>query len=258
MMKTTLRQVGVVLTTLLTLVVNGLANALPINGLQTGEISDRFEVYFVPAGYVFSIWGLIYVGLIAYSLYQALPTQKDNPRLRATGWWVAGGNLANSAWILLWHYERFLWTVPVMLALLGSLIVAYLRLREGSASVTPPERWAAWAPISVYLGWITVATIANVTATLDYLGWSRWGLSDEAWMVILVGAVALIGAMMSFTRRDLGYAAVLLWALAGIGIKFPSAGIVTTAVWGAFGTIAATLALAYLWSGKHPIRSLSW
>ena len=106
-MKDTLRQISVVLTILATIVVNALANALPINGQNTGQISDRFHVYFVPAGYVFSIWGLIYLGLIAFAIFQALPSQRENPRLRKVGWWIALGGLANIAWIFLWHYEQF-------------------------------------------------------------------------------------------------------------------------------------------------------
>src|SRR5512143_76218 len=114
-MKDTLRQITVVLTVLVTLVVNTLANALPLNGQNTGQISDRFQVYFVPAGYVFSIWGLIYIGLIAYAIYQALPSQRENPRLQATGWWIVLGGLANSAWIFLWHYNQFPLTLVAML-----------------------------------------------------------------------------------------------------------------------------------------------
>src|SRR5512143_2105947 len=110
-MKDTLRQITVVLTVLVTLVVNTLANALPLNGQNTGQISDRFAVYFVPAGYVFSIWGLIYVGLVAFTIYQALPSQRTNPRLGAIGWLFFLSCVANSAWIFLWHYELFAWTL---------------------------------------------------------------------------------------------------------------------------------------------------
>jgi hypothetical protein len=123
MMKDITRQISVVVTVLITLVVNGLANALPLNGQNTGQISDRFNVYFVPAGYVFSIWGLIYIGLIAFAIYQALPSQRANPRLRATGWWITLGGIANSAWIFLWHYNQFPLTLIAMLVLLATLIV---------------------------------------------------------------------------------------------------------------------------------------
>ena len=139
-MKDKLRQIVVILVTLF---VNGLANALPLNGLNTGQISDRFNVYFVPAGYVFSIWGVIYLGLIAFAIFQGLPSQRENPRLRATGWWVALGGLANSIWIFLWHYEQFPLTIIAMLILLATLIVTYLRLEIGRTTVSRAETWAA-------------------------------------------------------------------------------------------------------------------
>src|SRR5512136_413233 len=141
-MKNTLRQIAVIVTVIATITINVLANALPLNGLNTGQLSDRFQVYFVPAGYVFSIWGLIYLGLVAYAVFQALPAQKTNPRLQASGWWVALGGLANSAWIFLWHFEQFVWTLAAMLILLVSLIVVYLRLGIGRTQVPPAERWS--------------------------------------------------------------------------------------------------------------------
>src|SRR5512146_2629169 len=148
-MKDIVRQISVAVTVLMTLIVNILANALPLNGQNTGQISDKFKVYFVPAGYVFSIWGLIYLGLIAYGIFQALPAQRENPRLRATGWWIALGGLANSAWIFLWHYQQFPLTLVAMLVLLASLIITYLRLGVGRTTVSPAERWAVRLPFSV-------------------------------------------------------------------------------------------------------------
>lgn len=242
----TSRQIFVILTILVTITINILANALPLNGLNTGEISDRFQVYFVPAGYVFSIWGLIYVGLLAYAVFQALPAQRNNPRLRATGWWVVLGGLANSAWIFLWHYEQFVGTLGAMLILLATLIVVYLRLGTGRTSIPAAETWAVRVPFSIYLGWITVATVANATDVLAFLGWNGFGLAPETWMVIVLTAVLVIAVLMNFTRRDVAYTAVLLWALAGIGVKFPAAGIVTIATWVTFALVALTLAAAYL------------
>src|SRR5512141_620595 len=148
-MKDRLRQLAVIVTVLATLVVNVLANALPLNGLNTGQISDRFKVYFVPAGYVFSIWGLIYLGLIAFAVFQALPSQRENPRLRATGWWISLGGLANSVWIFLWHYEQFSLTLIAMLGLLGTLIITYLRLGIGRTTVPATETWFVRLPFSI-------------------------------------------------------------------------------------------------------------
>ncbi len=245
-MKDILRQVVVVVSILITLVVNTLANTLPINGLNTGQVSARFNVYFVPAGYVFSIWGLIYIGLIAYGIFQALPAQRENPRLRATGWWIALGGLANSAWIFLWHYEQFPLTLIAMFTLLATLIITYLRLGIGRTTVSKAETWAVRLPFSIYLGWITVATVANVTSVLDFIQWDRLGLAPEVWMVIMLVAVLAITLAMIFTRRDAAFTAVILWALAGIAVKFPAVQAVAVPTWVTFGIIALTLAIVLL------------
>jgi hypothetical protein len=241
-MKDTLRQFSVILTVTATIVVNILANALPINGLNTGQISDRFQVYFVPAGYVFSIWGLIYLGLIAYAVFQALPSQRGNPRLRATGWWVSLGGLANIAWIFLWHYERFPLTLIAMLTLLVTLIVSYLRLGIGRTEVPTAEKWTVRVPFSVYLGWITVATVANATSLLDFLNWDGFGIAPEIWMGIVLAAVLVITALMIVTRRDVAYTLVILWALAGIAVKHAAVTAVVLPTWITFGLVALTLA----------------
>jgi hypothetical protein len=226
-----IRQILVVLALVGVIVMNGLANALPLNGLQTGEISDRFAIYFVPAGYVFSIWGLIYLALIGYAVFQALPAQRENSRLQAIGYWFVLSCIANVVWLFLWHYERFTWTLVAMLALLGCLIVIYLRLDIGRSRATLSERWFVEAPFSIYLGWITVATVANATQLLFYLGWSGWGLSPEVWFVLVLAAVLVIAGLMAYTRRDIAYLLVLVWALVGIALKHASVGVVSTSAW---------------------------
>jgi len=208
--RNTLRQAVNVVAVIATLIVNGLASALPLNGLTTGEISDRFQVYFVPAGYVFSIWGVIYLGLILFAIYQALPAQRDNPRLARVGYLFVLNCVANTAWLFLWHYEQFAWTIVAMLTLLGSLIAIYLRLGIGRVAVAPAERWLVHTPFSIYLGWITVATIANATSLLDYWGWGGWGLADTLWAVIMLAAGVAIAAAMRLTRRDVAYVLVLV------------------------------------------------
>jgi hypothetical protein len=249
-MKNTFRQIAVVIIVLVTLVINILADALPINGLNTGKISDSFHVFFVPAGYVFAIWGLIYIGMLTYAVYQALPAQKNNPRMQATGWWVILGGMANSMWIFLWHYERFVGTLAAMLVLLASLLATYLRLGIGKTKVSAAENWLVRVPFSIYLGWITVATIANVTDVLSFIKWNQFGYSVGTWMIVILFAVVVIAGLLSFTRRDIAYAAVILWALAGIGVKFPHQGIVTLAIWIAFGLVAVTLVVALLFKRK--------
>ena len=253
-MKDTLRQISVIITIIATIVINVMANALPINGQNTGEISDRFSIYFVPAGYVFSIWGIIYIGLIAYAIFQALPAQRENPRLRSTGWWVSLGGLANIIWIFLWHYEQFTLTLVAMLVLLGTLIITYLRLGTGQSTVSKAETWAVRVPFSIYLGWITVATVANLTQVLYFLNWDAFGISAVYWMWIILGAVFVIAALMNFTRRDIAYSAVILWALAGIAIKFAEVPLVAIPTWITFGLVAMTLVLAYILPSRAPAQ----
>jgi translocator protein len=231
MNRNTIRQAANVVAVLAVIVVNGLANALPLNGRSTGSISDSFQVFFVPAGYVFSIWGLIYLGLIAFVVYQALPSQREAPRLLRVGYWFAGSCLANIAWLFCWHALQFPLTVLLMLALLLSLIVIYLRLEIGRSTATRAETWCVRVPFSIYLGWITVATVANVTVLLTYWHWSGWGLRPELWAVFMLLAATAIAAVMSLTRGDVAYVLVLVWAFVGIALKQASAPLVAGAAW---------------------------
>jgi hypothetical protein len=241
MNKDIFRQTIIVLVVLATLVVNGLANALPLNGLTTGEISDRFEVYFVPAGYVFSIWGLIYFGLIGYAVFQALPSQKQNPRLRSIAGIFVLASFANMAWLFLWHYEQFAGTLVAMLVLLLCLIAIYLRLEIGRGKVSFGETWLVRVPFSLYLGWISVATVSNVTSLLDFLNWDGFGLSPELWMIIILAVVVVIAGLVSLTRQDVPYALVIMWALAGIAIKHASVSVVASATWITFALVGIVL-----------------
>ena len=246
MNKDTLRQLVNVIALVGALIVNGLANALPLNGKQTGEISDSFAVFFVPAGYVFAIWGIIYIGLIAFGIYQALPSQRENPRLRSLGYWFALSCLANGIWIFLWHYELFPLTLVVMLILLVSLLVIYQRLRIGQAPVSAVERWAVNVPFSIYLGWITVATIANVTDLLEYWGWNGFGISGPVWAVIMLAVASAVAYLMAQTRRDVAYLLVLVWAFIGIAVKQAGTPLVNISAWVATALVVGCVALALL------------
>ncbi|MGD8626101.1 MAG: tryptophan-rich sensory protein, partial [Anaerolineae bacterium] len=192
-----IRQILVVLATVGIITVNGLANALPFNNKTTGEISDSFDVYFVPAGYVFAIWGLIYLALAAYTIYQALPAQRDNPRLQRIGYLYVLSCVANGVWLVLWHYEQFAWTMVAMGALLLLLIAIYLLLGIGRTPVSRAEKWFVHVPFSIYLGWITVATIANATSLLDSLNWDGWGIGPEWWAVIMLVVATIIATLVS-------------------------------------------------------------
>lgn len=241
MIRDTLRQVLVLVAALTTIVFNIAANILPLNDLNTGEISDRFDIYFVPAGYVFSIWGLIYLGLIAYAIYQVLPAQAENPRLRSIGYIFILSCIANIVWLFLWHYEVFEFTLVAMLVLLGSLIAIYLRLGIGRSEVSSVEKWAVHVPFSIYLGWITVATIANTTQLLYYLGWDGWGISAATWAVIMLAAGVVISISMTVTRADIAYSLVLVWAYIGIAVQHSSTSLVATSAMVGAGLILVVL-----------------
>lgn len=229
-MKDTLRQTVNLVTVVIALAVNILASTLPLNGQNTGEISDRFQVYFVPAGYVFSIWGIIYIGWIAFIIYQFRASQRENPRLRRLGYLFAISNLFNAAWLFAWHYNLFGLSLLIMLTLLGLLIASYLRLDVNRESTSRAERWSVDIPFSVYLGWITVATVANVTDFLYLIEWNGFGIPATTWAVIMLAVASLLGLAMAITRRDAAYLLVLVWSFIGIAVKqTPAANIVTTA-----------------------------
>jgi len=253
MNKDSLRQAVNTITFFATVVVNGLANALPLNGQTTAQISDRFPVYFTPANYVFSIWGVIYLLLLGFTIYQTLPSQRENPRLRRIGYLPALAGALNSGWIFLWHYNLFELTVPVMIGLLITLITIYLRLGIGRASPALREKWLTNIPFSVYLGWITIATIANVTALLYYLNWNGLGISPEVWTVAILLIGAAIASALIFTRADIAYTLVIVWAFAGIVVKQSAVAIVAgTAALGALVVAAVLIATLLRWTKRGP------
>lgn len=250
MSKDSLRQIFVALAVAATIAMNFLANIIPLNGQNTGEISDRFKVFFVPAGYVFSIWGLIYVGLAAYAVFQALPAQKSEPSLRRIGWPFLVASAANIIWLFFWHYNLFPLSEVAMLTLLASLIIIYLRLEIGIKEVGAGMRWAVHIPFSVYLGWISVATIANTTDLLYYWNWGGWGISPQVWAVIMLAVAALLGLIMALRRRDVAFLAVLVWAFAGIAVKQAPFPLVANAAWIAALLVVGEIILA-IWLGRR-------
>jgi hypothetical protein len=239
MSKDTLRQFANLLSVILALTVNILASALPLNGQNTGEISDRFKVFFVPAGYVFSIWGIIYIGWIAFTIFQFRASQKESPRLRRLGYLFALSGVANAAWLFTWHYNFFGLGVLVMLALLGLLIASYLHLNVNRSSASGLEWWSVDLPFSVYLGWITVATVANVTDWLYSVEWNGLGIAAPTWAVIMIAVASVLGLLMALTRRDAGYLFVLVWSFVGIAVKQVAAPNVVLAAWIGAGTMLA-------------------
>jgi len=241
-----LRQFAVIVATLATIAINGMATSLPLNGQTTGEISDRFPSLFTPAGYVFSIWGVIYVGLLAYMSYQALPAQRTNPRLRRIGWLYVVSGIANSAWIFLWHYNQFAWSLAVMLVLLFCLIGIYLRLSPFTRSIDAAERWTTHVVFSIYLGWITVATVANTATVLLDLNWTGTPLSSATWAILLIAVAVVLGLIFALREVNPAYVLVLVWAFAGIAVKQSATPAVAWGATGAAALLVVAMAGAFL------------
>jgi hypothetical protein len=206
-----------------TVVVNALANILPINNKTTGELSDLYPNLFVPAGLTFAIWGLIYVLLAIFVIYQLIPSVRRDAQkvdfVQKIGLLFFISSLANMGWIFAWHYQVVPLSLVLMMVLLGCLLAIYLRLNIGRSEATKAEKYSAHLPFSVYLGWITIATIANVTALLVDIDWNRWGLSEHFWAVAVIIVGIAIALSVLFTRKDVYYCLVVDWALLGILLK---------------------------------------
>ena len=204
----------------LTVIVNGLAGSTTLlGGVNTAAISDANPTLITPAGYVFSIWGVIYFLLGVFVIYQTLPSQRGKEFHKKIGWLFVLSSLANIVWLFLWQFEQLVLSVVLMFLLLATLIMIYIRLGIGKSSVSIREKLAVHTPFSVYLGWITIATIANVAATLVFLGWDGFGISPETWAMLIVIVALVISILVLFTRRDVAYGLVIVWALVGIGVK---------------------------------------
>lgn len=217
----TKRKVATIVTFVASIALNGAANAIPLNGQTTGAISDRFDVYVVPAGYVFAIWGLIYLGLLAFTIDQAVATGGRLDLFRRLGWLPALASVLNATWILAWHYEVFPASLAIMIGLLVTLIAIHGRLRAGerAGEVDRRSRWTTRVPFSIYLGWITVATIANVAAVLAWAGFDGFGIAGEAWAVTVLVIGLAIATAFVVRERDPAYGLVIVWAYVGIAIE---------------------------------------
>jgi len=206
-----------------TVVVNALASILPINNMKTGELSDLYPNLFVPAGLTFAIWGLIYVLLAIFVVYQLIPSVRRDAQkvdfVQKIGLLFFISSLANIGWIFAWHYKIVPLSLALMLILLGCLIAIYLRLNIGKSEAPKAEKYSVHLPFSVYLGWITIAAIANVTALLVDINWGRWGFGEQFWAVaVIIVGIAIALSILS-TRKDIYYCLVVDWALLGILLK---------------------------------------
>ena len=216
-----------VITLLVMWAANGLASATEVIGGQlTATVSDNNPTLFTPAGYVFSIWSIIYLGLIAFAIFQLRNSQDAVAVRQRIGPWFAINGVLNVVWLFFWGYELFWLSVVVMLGLLATLIVIYERLQIGRVSAGSADSgklagWAVRVPMSIYTGWISVATIANISIALSSAGWQGGALGPRFWTVIVLLAGTALGLLASFLRRDVAYALVVVWAFVGIAVARP-------------------------------------
>lgn len=199
---------------------NALANILPINGITTGEVSDALFNLFAPAPITFAIWGLIYLLLGAYSIYQMKVVDDLSVRqnlMDDIALIFGFSNLANAAWIVAWHYGEILVSLGLIVFVLICLILIANEIKYGS--LYGKDFFLIKAPFGIYFGWITVATIANVTSYLVSIGFDGFGIDESVWTILILVVSLLIGVITMRHYKDLAYGAVLLWAYAGIYLK---------------------------------------
>ena len=196
------------------------ANIDPPNGSTIGAISQNIfgNVLITPASYAFAIWGLIYLGLISLAIYQALPTQKNNLLLEKIGYKLAIASGFQIIWVICFLYRQYAASFVAMLCILFPLIAAYGHL-PFKTYLTRWQRWLVRTPISIYLAWISVATIVNGAIVLEFWQWSGWGISPEGWTIIMLLLASLIIHFVVIPRLDLAYVGVFVWALIAIAIK---------------------------------------
>lgn len=207
---------------MLVIAINALANILPINGYNTGQISGFYPNYFVPAGFTFSIWGIIYLLLLNYSISftyftirkETFPEIKKYLDAITPYYWVTC--ILNASWILAWHYLQAFLSVLIMLAFLYCLIKIFILMQELAIEIKPMYLFLLKTPFSVYIGWISVATIANITALLVSFKWTGFGIDPIYWTLVMISIAIVLSAYFIIQYKNIAYPLVVIWALWGI------------------------------------------
>lgn len=218
-------QIFVLVTYLGMITVNALANILPINGIDTGAISDAYPNLFAPIGFTFSVWGAIYLLLALYTLYQLGFFKHDYSKekwelIDRIGIYFIISSIANAAWIFSWHYMLIPLSMILMLVILGCLVQINRITRFQEFTIR--EKAFIRAPFSVYFGWISIASIANFVVLTVSLNWNWFNIDQSLYTSVLIGVGVLIGSIITFINKDILYALTLIWAFFGIYSKHTS------------------------------------
>jgi hypothetical protein len=195
------------------------AGSIGVDGRLVGSISDDIPALFTPAGYVFSIWGLIYLGLGGFVIYGLGRKQRDNALIDRIGSWFFLSSVFNILWLVAWMFQIFWLSEVFMALLLISLLAAYLRMNAKLPELPRKDFWLIAAPFSLYLGWVSVATVANTSALFVTEGITALGVSGAFWTVVMMLVAYVLSTLMVILRHDWIYAFVIIWASIGIGVK---------------------------------------
>ncbi len=205
------------------IIINAVSNQYPPNGESVADLSNNFfaPVLIIPKSYAFAIWGLIYIGLIALSFYQLPAAKHRDPKLNPTTYFLVLASLAQCLWVYLFLTRQFGLSVLAMGEILVFLMGFYLRLRTPKATqrVTASERWYLYRPISLYMGWISVATIVNVASMLHAWGWDGGIFSAPVWTAIMMSVAAFLALRLLVRFGDVAFLGVIVWALVAIALK---------------------------------------
>lgn len=202
------------------IIVNLLANSIPINGNTTGDVSLKYNNLFTPAPYTFSIWGVIYLFMGFFAIYNAImsPENGNVASMRSDiGPLFIVSCMFNIAWIFTWHYEKLGWSVLCIIGLLLTLIIINIRFMI-QPQITLPVRLSVYG-FNIYVGWICAATIANISVYLTKENWNGFGISPQIWTIIILFAVGAIGLAFVFIGNRFMATLAILWAVIGIFVK---------------------------------------
>lgn len=230
---------------------NYVSQRFPFNGQTNSVVSGKYPTPLTPAGYAFSIWGVIFLSLLVYAVWQLLPAQRRNPLPDAIARPLVLVNVVTGLWLVVFAYERLGLSVVVMLGILAGLAVVYSRVRHFAARGEAP----VWVniPFGLYLGWISVALTVNATVALG----TRWQVSEAKgveFAIILVGIVAGLALNVTKRFRELAYPAAVAWGLAGIWVARRADADTLVLAWMALAAagLVAVAALGLVWWGRRP------
>jgi translocator protein len=250
-------QIANVAAIVIALFMNFLANWLPINGVNTGQVADSYPNLFTPPGYIFIIWGVIYMLAIVFAVYQVRQSQRSEPYLGSIGWLYLVSALINAVWILVFHYSYgtptlYLASTVLLLLLLADLLLIYRKLDIGGADAPRGVKLCVHAPMSIYVGWISVASIAGLASALNII-FPGISVATQATVTAAMLVVALtLACIMLWLRRDAVFALVVIWAVSGIANKQAAVPIINLTALAVMGVTIVALLLIPI------IRKMNW